>query len=59
MLNSEGEGVFFLLVLKGQAASLSHANGDLTFQGTRVFSSSRDFFSGIFQIRKAFVSKVQ
>lgn len=33
MENSEGEGVFFLLFLKGQAASLSHANGDLTFYG--------------------------
>lgn len=33
MENSEGEGVFFLLFLKGQAASLSHANGDLTSHG--------------------------
>lgn len=51
MLNSEPKGVFFLLVLKGQAVSLSHANGDLTFHGIRVFSSSRDFFFEIFQIR--------
>lgn len=43
MLNSEGEGVFFLLVLKGQATSLSHANEDLTFHGIKEFSSSRDF----------------
>lgn len=33
MLNSEGNGSIFLLALKGQAASLSHANGDLTFHG--------------------------
>lgn len=57
MLNSEGEGSVFLLALKGQTASLSHANGELTFHGLR----ERFLAQGVFQnlSNEAFVSKSQ
>lgn len=57
MLNSEGEGSVFLLALKGQEASLSHANGGLTFHGLRERFPARGVFQNL--SNEAFVSKSQ
>ena len=57
MLNSEGEGSVFLLALNGQTASLSHANGELTFHGLRERFLARGVFQNL--SNEAFVSKSQ
>ena len=57
VLNSEGEGSVFLLALKGQAASLSHANGELNFLGLRERFPARGVFQNL--SNEAFVSKSQ
>ena len=57
MLNSEGEGSVFLLALKGQTASLSHANGELTFHSLRERFLARGVFQNL--SNEAFVSKSQ